>query len=47
MRWREMVQTYVGIGGVKYVKYVKIAITVKALDCDGNALYAVECYRDM
>jgi hypothetical protein len=44
MRWREMVQTYVGIGGVKYVK---VAIRVTALDCDGNALYAVEFYGDV
>jgi hypothetical protein len=44
MRWREMVETYVGIGSVKYAKS---AIRVKALDCDGNALYAVEFYGDM
>jgi len=44
MSWREMMQTYMGIGGVKYVK---AAIRVKALHCDGNALYAVEFYGDM
>jgi hypothetical protein len=44
MRWREMVETYVGIGSVKYVK---AAIRVKAIDCDGNALYAVEFYGDL
>jgi hypothetical protein len=44
MRWREIVQTYVGNGGVKYGK---ATIRVKALDCDGNALYAVWFYGDM
>lgn len=39
-----MVQTYVGIGSVKYVK---AAVRVKALDFDGNALYAVQFYGDM
>jgi len=39
-----MVQTFVDVGSVKYVK---VAIRVKALDCGGKALYAVECYRDM
>jgi hypothetical protein len=39
-----MVQTYVGIGGVKYVK---AAIRVKSLDCDGNALYAEDFYGDV
>lgn len=44
MRWREMVQTNEGTCNVKYVK---AAIRVKALDCDRNALYAVEFYGDM
>jgi hypothetical protein len=44
MRWRETVQTYVGTGDIKYVK---AAIRVKALDCDGNALYAIEFYGDV
>lgn len=39
-----MVQTYVGIGSFEYVK---AAIRVKALDCGGNALYAVQFYGDM
>jgi len=39
-----MVQTNEGTCNVKYVK---AAIRVKALDCDRNALYAVEFYGDM
>ena len=37
-------QTYVGIDSAKYVK---AAIRMKALDCDGNALYEVQFYGDV